>query len=139
MSDDDAGQCGDTAGGGAHPEVDLAHAIRSTREEAGLTQGQLANRVGFSREYVSRAERPSKSLASRELVTAIDAALGAGGVLVALRTRLYAQRLAHLSLVVTTRIFLQHDLAARRGVGSALTRLPPRTKLGGYATRQARR
>ena len=94
MSDDDAGRCGDTASGSANPEADLAYAIRSTRESVGLTQGQLANRVGFSREYVSRAERPSKGLASRELVEAIDAALGAEGMLVALRTQLYAQRLA---------------------------------------------
>lgn len=94
MSDDDAERRGDAASSSLHPESGLAYEIRSTRETAGLTQGQLANRVGFSREYVSRAERPSKGLASRELVEAIDAELGAGGALVALRTRLHAQRLA---------------------------------------------
>ncbi len=74
------------------PEAALAREIRVAREAAGLTQAALANRVGFSREYVSCAERASKGLASHELVAAIDAALGAEGVLVALRTRLHAQR-----------------------------------------------
>jgi transcriptional regulator with XRE-family HTH domain len=94
VSDDDTERHCDTPSSSPHPEARLAHEIRSAREAAGLTQGQLANRVGFSREYVSRAERPSKGLASRELVEAIDAALGVRGALVTLRSRLHAQRLA---------------------------------------------
>lgn len=94
MSDDELERLAEPSRGPAHPEAALACEIRLAREAAGLTQGQLANAVGFSREYVSRAERPSKGLASRELVEAIDAALGAGGALVMLRARLHEQRLA---------------------------------------------
>ncbi|BBG00777.1 MULTISPECIES: helix-turn-helix domain-containing protein [Pseudonocardia] len=77
-----------------HPEDGLAHAIRAARRTARISQAELANLAGFSREYVSRSERPSAGLASRELVSAIDAALGCGGDLVALRARLHADRVA---------------------------------------------
>jgi transcriptional regulator with XRE-family HTH domain len=77
---------------GEQPEARLAHEIRRRREAAELSHSELANIVGYSREYVSRAERPSKGLASPGLVAAIDAALQAEGALVALRARLQRQR-----------------------------------------------
>lgn len=82
-----------TAYVGAAPEAALAHEIRRRREAAGLSQTELACLVGYSREYVSRAERPRRGLASGGVVEAIDAALGAGGALTALHGRLHEQRL----------------------------------------------
>lgn len=70
---------------GAGPEAALAAEIRRRRKAAGLSQTDLAVRVGYSREYVSRAERPSKGLASAGLVCVLDDALDACGELVALR------------------------------------------------------
>jgi tetratricopeptide (TPR) repeat protein len=75
-------------------EVTLAEEIRRRRLAAGLSQSDLANRVGYSREYVSRAERPSKGLASAELIGAIDEGLDADGVLVALHRDARADRVA---------------------------------------------
>jgi transcriptional regulator with XRE-family HTH domain len=75
-------------------EADLSCEIRRYREAAGLSQAELANLVGYSREYVSRAERPSKGMASAALVEAIDRVLRAGGELVALRTAVQGERLA---------------------------------------------
>jgi transcriptional regulator with XRE-family HTH domain len=74
------------------PEAQLAREIRRRREAADLSYSELANIVGYSREYVSRAERPSKGLASSGLVAAIDVALQAGGALTALREHLQRQR-----------------------------------------------
>lgn len=89
MSDDDRQAAGPKAAG---PEAALAREIRRRRDAAGLSQTQLANLVGYSREYVSRAERPSKGLASAGLVAMIDAALTADGELITLHAALHQRR-----------------------------------------------
>ena len=63
----------------------LAAEIRNRRKAAELSQPRLAAQIGYTRQYVSLAERPKRGLPSAELVQAIDDALDAGGVLVALR------------------------------------------------------
>ncbi|RKT55408.1 helix-turn-helix transcriptional regulator [Saccharothrix australiensis] len=65
--------------------VRLAHEIRSRRRAAGLSQPQLATLIGYTRQYVSMAERPGQNLPSMGLVSAIDDALHAGGALRELR------------------------------------------------------
>ena len=72
----------------------LAEEIRKRRKAAGLSEPALAMRVGYTRQYVSLAERPNRGLPSAQLVKAIDDALGAGGSLVALRQQAYAQQKA---------------------------------------------
>ncbi|MGE0295271.1 helix-turn-helix domain-containing protein [Pseudonocardia sp.] len=73
-------------------EADLSAEIRRRRREIGLSQGELSLRVGFSREYVSRAERCGRGLASENLVLALDRALEAGGELVRMREQAAAAR-----------------------------------------------
>jgi len=65
--------------------VRLASEIRRRRTEVGLSQPQLAQRIGYTRQYVSLAERPDHNLPSRDLVRALDHALDANGALMALR------------------------------------------------------
>ncbi|MEV2218479.1 helix-turn-helix transcriptional regulator [Nocardia vinacea] len=65
----------------------LAREIRRLRLEAGLSQRELATKIGYSRQYVSMTEWEDANLPSQELVAAIDAALGASGALVALRAQ----------------------------------------------------
>lgn len=62
----------------------LAAEIKRLRAAAGLSQRELARRSGYTREYVSMAERPG-NIPSRDLIRALDAALGADGALLALR------------------------------------------------------
>jgi transcriptional regulator with XRE-family HTH domain len=73
----------DGAAGG--PAATLAGEIRRLRKAANLSQVALARRVGFTRQYVSLAERTTHNLPSAELVRHIDDALGADGALIALR------------------------------------------------------
>lgn len=75
---------GDTEDGAA---VQLAHAIKERRRAAGMSQPQLARAVGYTRQYVSLAERVGKNVPSQELVRALDNALNAGGVLLVLWSR----------------------------------------------------
>ncbi|MDQ2709148.1 MAG: helix-turn-helix domain-containing protein [Actinomycetota bacterium] len=70
----------------------LARDIRRYRAAAGLSQPQLAGKIGYTRQYVSLAERPGKNLPSRELVTALDAALEADGALLARREQAKAEQ-----------------------------------------------
>lgn len=63
----------------------LAREIRRLRQQQELSQRQLASVVGYTREYISRAERQGGPPSSFELVKAIDVALDAGGVLISLR------------------------------------------------------
>lgn len=65
----------------------LACEIKRLRLEAGLSQRVLATRIGYSRQYVSMAEWEDANLPSYELISAIDAALGANGSLAELRAR----------------------------------------------------
>jgi transcriptional regulator with XRE-family HTH domain len=70
----------------------LASEIRRRRVAKGLTQGQLAARTAYSREYMGRAERPGAGFPSPEVVNAIDTVLEAGGELVTLYARAAAER-----------------------------------------------
>lgn len=65
--------------------AELATKIRKLRAEAKLSHAQLAADIGYSRQYVSRAEQPGRGLPSPNLVEALDRALSAGGVLRELR------------------------------------------------------
>jgi len=69
--------------------IQLAAEIRRWRTAAGFSEAHLAGVIGFTRQYISFAERPRRGLLSAALVKAIDDAVGAGGELVALRQRAY--------------------------------------------------
>lgn len=73
---------------GAEPaHTRLIHEIRRLRKQAGLSQPQLARMIGYTRQYVSLAERVDHNLPSADLVKAIDNALNAGGALIELREK----------------------------------------------------
>jgi transcriptional regulator with XRE-family HTH domain len=72
-------------GGGAGEA--LAREIKRRRHAAGLSQPQLAQRIGYTRQYVSLAERTGQNLPSPSLVQALDRALEAQGALIALRNQ----------------------------------------------------
>ncbi|GAA3041079.1 Helix-turn-helix domain-containing protein [Actinokineospora globicatena] len=72
----------------------LASEIKRRRLAANLSQPQLASAIGYTRQYVSLAERQRANLPSHELINAIDAALQANGELVDLRVAARAQRIA---------------------------------------------
>lgn len=76
------------------PETALAFEIRRLRAAAGLSQHQLADLIGYTRQYVSRAERLTGGCASAELVRVLDAELSADGSLVALHAMVLPQRTA---------------------------------------------
>ncbi|WP_306359557.1 helix-turn-helix transcriptional regulator [Nocardia sp. CC227C] len=63
----------------------LAREIKRLRNAADLSQRELASRVGYSRQYVTMTEWEDSNLPSRDMVMAIDSALGANGALIALR------------------------------------------------------
>ncbi|MEU5696726.1 helix-turn-helix transcriptional regulator [Actinosynnema sp. NPDC020468] len=65
----------------------LASEVRRLRVERGLSQRELAARIGYTRQYVSVMERKGANLPSKDLVKAADHALGAEGYLVGLRER----------------------------------------------------
>ncbi|MGY6651376.1 helix-turn-helix domain-containing protein [Amycolatopsis sp. TRM77291] len=62
----------------------LAGEIKRLRGAADLSQSGLGERVGYTRNYVSMAERAGGNLPSQNLVEALDQALGAAGRLCAL-------------------------------------------------------
>ncbi|MET8798561.1 helix-turn-helix transcriptional regulator [Nocardia sp. NPDC004568] len=64
--------------------TELAAAIRRLRETAGLSQPELGSLVGYTKQYISLAERPKNGVPSRNLIIALDKALDAGGTLPAL-------------------------------------------------------
>ncbi|GAA3458197.1 transcriptional regulator with XRE-family HTH domain [Saccharothrix longispora] len=79
MSDDEHPDPTEPAG------VRLAREIRRRRTAASLSQPQLAQKIRYTRQYVSLAERADHNLPSMEIVKAIDHALQAEGALIALR------------------------------------------------------
>lgn len=78
----------------AKPETALAMEIRRRRTAARLSQNQLADLVGYTRQYVSRAERLAGGYASADLVRVLDAELSAGGALIALHAKVLPLRTA---------------------------------------------
>ena len=95
-------------------EVGLIREIRCRRIRAGLSQAEPANRVGYSHEYVSRAERPGRGLPSGELVGSLDDALHADGALVAMHAVAHDERLTRRGPEVRIR-----PASARKVVQSA--------------------
>ena len=65
-------------------EQAVALDIRRRRLAAGLSQNALAILVGHQRQYISRAEQPTRGLPSENLVAALDPILKADGELMAL-------------------------------------------------------
>ncbi|MFC6091567.1 helix-turn-helix transcriptional regulator [Saccharothrix lopnurensis] len=63
----------------------LAAEVKRRREAAGLSQPQLAQRIGYTRQYVSMAERTGNNVPSLDVIKAIDTALDTDGELVRLR------------------------------------------------------
>lgn len=70
----------------------LAEEIRRRRKAVGLSHAELAARIGYSREYVRRAESPRKGLPSADLIGALDHVLGDDGTLLTLRQQADAAR-----------------------------------------------
>jgi transcriptional regulator with XRE-family HTH domain len=70
----------------------LAHEIKRRRKAANLSQPELAIKIGYTRQYVSLAERVGKNLPSLELVRALDRALQSGGILLTLRNQAKAEQ-----------------------------------------------
>ncbi|MFI2228556.1 helix-turn-helix domain-containing protein [Nocardia testacea] len=64
--------------------TELAAEIRRRRETAGLSQPELGSLVGYTKQYISLAERPKNGVPSRNLIVALDKALEAGGRLLSL-------------------------------------------------------
>jgi transcriptional regulator with XRE-family HTH domain len=64
----------------------LATEIRRRRRAVGLSQRELARLCGYTREYISMAERLGANVPSRELVRTLDHVLDADGTLVTLRS-----------------------------------------------------
>ncbi|WP_253886258.1 helix-turn-helix domain-containing protein [Actinokineospora diospyrosa] len=62
----------------------LTEEIRARRRAAGLSHAQVAARIGYSRQYVSLAERAGRGLPSADLIRALDRALDGAGALVEL-------------------------------------------------------
>ena len=75
----------------------LAAEIRQLRKSSQYSQDDLARSLGYSRQYVARAEQHVKGLPSEPLVAALDDVLNAGGALVALREEARAERKARRS------------------------------------------
>ncbi|WP_084533368.1 helix-turn-helix domain-containing protein [Nocardia fusca] len=71
---------------------ELAREIKSRRLAAGLSQRELATRIGYTRQYVSMTEWEDANLPSRDLVAAIDAGLDADGELMAIHDRIKQER-----------------------------------------------
>lgn len=73
--------------------TELRRDLRQRRNVLGISQRELAARVGYGRDYVSKIEAGER-LPSEEAVRALDRELGAGGSLVELRGRTWLRRQA---------------------------------------------
>lgn len=74
--------------------VQLAHEIKRLRKAADISQPDLAGMIGYTRQYVSLAERVGKNIPSQELIRALDKALNANGALIALWQQAKAEQAA---------------------------------------------
>lgn len=72
----------------------LAQEIKRLRKAADLSQPELAGMIGYTRQYVSMAERAGKNIPSQELIKALDKALAADGALITLRQCAKAEQAA---------------------------------------------
>ncbi len=60
-----------------------AHLIRTARQEAGLTQAELARRAGMTQSMIARMERPG----ANPTVDTLDTVLGAAGAYLTMAPR----------------------------------------------------
>lgn len=101
----------DEAAEAATPQTlaaELAAEIQRRRRAAGLSQRELGQRIGYTRGYISIAERPASGIPSSPVVRALDKALNANGALVKLRSRAEAEQ-------------LKRRLVINYGIGAAAT------------------
>lgn len=98
----------------------LVAELRRQRIAAGLSQTQLADLSGYSREYVSRAERPNRGLCSADLVRALDAVLAADGSLIALHDQAQQEKYGRRAVAVSP----DHQPLLSVDTGAA-SRVPP--------------
>ncbi|WP_261568784.1 helix-turn-helix domain-containing protein [Frankia gtarii] len=70
--------------------------IRRRRCERVLSRDELARRTGYSRQYISQLEQPSRGIPARPVIAAVDVMLEAGGALVDLREAAVAARAERL-------------------------------------------
>ena len=82
--DDDDGPVVDAREAVTPAEQAVALDIRRRRLAAGLSQNALAVLVGHQRQYISRAEQPTRGLPSENLIAALDPILKADGELMQL-------------------------------------------------------
>ncbi len=54
----------------------IGYQIKTTREKLGLTQTQLAERIGKKREFISRIENDGENITLRTLYEVIECGLG---------------------------------------------------------------
>lgn len=73
-----------TRGEDSSAAAQLAREIRRLRKDAGLSHSRLAERIGYTRQYMSLAERVGRNLPSHNLVEALDTELHANGALLEL-------------------------------------------------------
>jgi transcriptional regulator with XRE-family HTH domain len=66
--------------------------VRRLRRASGLSREELATLTGYSRQYLSQMEQPSRGIPPRPVVEAVDTALRADGTLVALRDKAAAAK-----------------------------------------------
>jgi transcriptional regulator with XRE-family HTH domain len=88
VGDDEASNAGQAMSVAARLGAD----IKRRRIEAGMTQAEVAKRVGYTRQYVSHAERVGEDFPSRDLTEALDSVLGADGALIRLRVEAAADQ-----------------------------------------------
>ncbi len=82
--------------GTATAEDLLPAEIRRRRCERVLSRDELARRTGYSRQYISQLEQPSRGIPSRPVIAAVDVMLEAGGALIDLREAAVAARAKRL-------------------------------------------
>jgi transcriptional regulator with XRE-family HTH domain len=102
--------------------AELSAEIRRLRGEAKLSQKELAAEVGYTRQYLSLAERTGGNLPSQGLIRALDTRLNADGRLLALREEArHEQRTRRAPRVEHDREALPVDRSEFVGVTLGLT------------------
>lgn len=86
----------------------LAHEVKRRRREFGWSQPELARMIGYTRQYVSLAERVGQNLPSQELVKALDTALDANGALLHLREQANSEQQQHRARINGPALELHH-------------------------------
>lgn len=77
---------------GGSARARLADEVRRLRMTAGLSQPELAQRIGYTRQYVAFAEQQRGNLPSTKLVAALEAAFETRGALLELRRQAKAEQ-----------------------------------------------